>query len=217
MRSPEQHTSTNQHRCFSTPPSTVKDLLLPAPRDLARTLVRSRVSEACYGNKRQRRDDSATHGLELCIQSTTRTTRGTRPRGAPRVRLGLRFPNLWCCAPAYLVGFKFSSSAPTALMEEFTIPPRLSKFWQAPGSTSTKVSANSIRTGSGTIIKSLKESYVCSDWGNFKQFVLDNKAVELFQQRIHQTNFKEFLSNHADFTFFNKEFSFLDLNEKPSL
>jgi len=61
-----------------------------------------------------------------------------------------------------------------------------------------EVSANSIRTGSGTIIKSLKESYVCSDWGNFKQFVLDNQAVELFQQRIHQTNFKEFLSNRTD-------------------
>ncbi len=61
-----------------------------------------------------------------------------------------------------------------------------------------EVSANSIRTASGTIIKSLKENYVCSDWGNFKQFVLDNQAVELFQQRIHQTNFKEFLSNRPD-------------------
>jgi hypothetical protein len=61
-----------------------------------------------------------------------------------------------------------------------------------------EVSANSIRTGSGTIIKTLKESYVCSDWGNFKQFVLENQAVELFQQRIHQTNFKEFLSNRSD-------------------
>jgi hypothetical protein len=58
--------------------------------------------------------------------------------------------------------------------------------------------ADSIRTGSGTIIKSLKESFVCSDWGNFKQFVMDNQAIELLQQRIHQSNFKEFLSNRND-------------------
>jgi len=58
--------------------------------------------------------------------------------------------------------------------------------------------ADSIRTGSGTIIKSLKESYVCSDWGNFKDFVMENQAIELLQQRIHQSNFKEFLSNRND-------------------
>ena len=61
-----------------------------------------------------------------------------------------------------------------------------------------ELSADSIRTGSGTIIKSLKESFVCSDWGNFKQFVMDNQAIELLQQRIHQSNFKEFLSNRND-------------------
>ena len=61
-----------------------------------------------------------------------------------------------------------------------------------------EVSANSIRTGSGTIIKSLKENYVCSDWTNFKGFILDNEAPELLQQRIHQANFKEFLSSRSD-------------------
>jgi hypothetical protein len=58
------------------------------------------------------------------------------------------------------------------------------------------INADSIRTSAGTIIKSMKESYVCGDWDNFKQFILDNQAVELLQQRIHQTNFKEFMSNH---------------------
>ena len=58
------------------------------------------------------------------------------------------------------------------------------------------INAESIKTGNGTIIKSLKENFVCGDWENFKRFVLENQAVELLQQRIHQTNFKEFLSQH---------------------
>jgi hypothetical protein len=62
-------------------------------------------------------------------------------------------------------------------------------------SSCNDINADSIRTGVGTIIKSTRESFVCGDWDNFKTFVLENEAVELLQQRIHQTNFKEFLSN----------------------
>ena len=61
-----------------------------------------------------------------------------------------------------------------------------------------EVNADSIKTSRGTIIKSLKENYVCSDWSNFKDFILDNEAPELLQQRIHQANFKEFLSSRTD-------------------
>jgi|TARA_R110000772_G_scaffold54542_1_gene124644 hypothetical protein len=61
-----------------------------------------------------------------------------------------------------------------------------------------EVGADSIRTGAGTVIKSTKENFVCGDWDNFKQYVMDNDAIELLQQRIHQTNFKEFLSNRED-------------------
>ena len=61
-----------------------------------------------------------------------------------------------------------------------------------------EISADSIKTEVGTIIKSTKESFVCGDWDNFKQFVKDNDAIELLQQRIHQSNFKEFLSNRED-------------------
>ena len=60
------------------------------------------------------------------------------------------------------------------------------------------IKADSIKTGNGTIIKSLKENFVCGDWDNFKKFVLDNQAVELLQQRIHQTNFKEYISQHNE-------------------
>ena len=61
-----------------------------------------------------------------------------------------------------------------------------------------EVNADSIKTSRGTISKSLKENYVCSDWSNFKDFILDNEAPELLQQRIHQANFKEFLSSRTE-------------------
>jgi hypothetical protein len=61
-----------------------------------------------------------------------------------------------------------------------------------------EINADSIRTGSGTIIKSLKETYTCGDWDNFKQFVVDNNALDLVQQRISQTNFKEFMSTRQE-------------------
>ena len=61
-----------------------------------------------------------------------------------------------------------------------------------------EINADSIRTGSGTIIKSLKETYTCGDWDNFKQFVVENNALDLLQQRISQTNFKEFMSTRQD-------------------
>ena len=60
------------------------------------------------------------------------------------------------------------------------------------------INADSIRTGSGTIIKSLKETYTCGDWDNFKQFVVENNALDLLQQRISQNNFKEFMSSRSD-------------------
>jgi hypothetical protein len=61
-----------------------------------------------------------------------------------------------------------------------------------------EVGADSIRTGAGTVIKSTKENFVCGDWDNFKQYVMQHDAIELLQQRIHQTNFKEFLSGRED-------------------
>ena len=61
------------------------------------------------------------------------------------------------------------------------------------------VNASSIKTSCGTVIKSLKERYTCSDRDNFNKFVLENNAVELFEGRIHQGNFKEFMSErHGD-------------------
>lgn len=61
-----------------------------------------------------------------------------------------------------------------------------------------EINADSIRTSNGTVIKTTRENYVCGDWDNFKKFVIDNQAIELLQQRLHQSNFKEFLTNRDD-------------------
>jgi hypothetical protein len=61
-----------------------------------------------------------------------------------------------------------------------------------------QLSADSIRTNAGTIIKSTVEKFVCGDWDNFKKFVLDNQAIELLHQRIHNGNMKEFLGQRPD-------------------
>jgi len=58
--------------------------------------------------------------------------------------------------------------------------------------------ATSIKTEEGTIIKSLKERFTLSDRGAFDDFVREHDAVELYEARIHQGNFKEFMAEHAD-------------------
>ena len=58
--------------------------------------------------------------------------------------------------------------------------------------------ASSIRTESGTVIRSLKERFTTNDWDNFKKFVLANEAIDLLEGRIHQGNFKEFMAEHKD-------------------
>ena len=42
--------------------------------------------------------------------------------------------------------------------------------------TCNSINAESIKTGSGTVVKSTKETYTCGDWTNFKQFILENQA-----------------------------------------
>ena len=57
-----------------------------------------------------------------------------------------------------------------------------------------EMKVESLRTDSGTVIKALKERYTCADRDNFNKFVLETGAVELFEARLHQGNFKEFMS-----------------------
>jgi hypothetical protein len=59
-----------------------------------------------------------------------------------------------------------------------------------------EMNAETIRTGAGTIVKTLKENYICSDWDGLKSFIMENGLIELMQQRLHNTNLKEYLANH---------------------
>ena len=60
------------------------------------------------------------------------------------------------------------------------------------------INADSIKTGSGTIIKTLRENFVCSDWDGLKSFIMENNLIELLQQRLHNGNLKEYLVNHGN-------------------
>lgn len=62
--------------------------------------------------------------------------------------------------------------------------------------TCNKENVSSMRTESGTVIRKLNERYTVSDGDNFRKFVLENGVVELFEARIHQGNFKEFINEH---------------------
>lgn len=56
--------------------------------------------------------------------------------------------------------------------------------------------ATSIKTQYGTVIKKLNERFTISDGENFRKFVMEQGAPELFEGRIHQSNFKQFMSEH---------------------
>lgn len=58
--------------------------------------------------------------------------------------------------------------------------------------------ASSIRTKTGTVIRKLNERYTVADGDVFRRFVMENGVPELFEQRIAQTNFKEFIAEHKD-------------------
>jgi len=55
--------------------------------------------------------------------------------------------------------------------------------------------ATSIKTAQGTIFKSLKERFNLSDRDSFNKYVREHDAVELFEGRIHQGNFKQFIAD----------------------
>jgi glycerol-3-phosphate responsive antiterminator len=54
----------------------------------------------------------------------------------------------------------------------------------------------SVRTTEGTAVMSVKTSYYTQDWDSFKQFVIDNHALELFEKRIAQSNMAQFLEEN---------------------
>jgi len=58
------------------------------------------------------------------------------------------------------------------------------------------VGVESLKTKNGTAMRRVNERFFCSDWDNFRKFVMENDAPELLERRIHQGNFKQFMSDH---------------------
>ncbi|NBS69860.1 hypothetical protein EBT31_13245 [bacterium] len=54
----------------------------------------------------------------------------------------------------------------------------------------------SVNTDAGTVILSTKTRYNTQDWDAFKQFVIENDAVDLLERRIAQTNMATFLKEN---------------------
>lgn len=64
--------------------------------------------------------------------------------------------------------------------------------------TCNESNAKSIRTDHGTVMRRLNERYTVADGDSFRRFVMENAVPELLESRIHQGNFKEFITEHKD-------------------
>ena len=58
--------------------------------------------------------------------------------------------------------------------------------------------ADGIRTAAGNVIRTVKTRYWTGDFGAFREFVKENDAFELFENRVHQTNMRAFLEENPD-------------------
>ena len=74
----------------------------------------------------------------------------------------------------------------------------LSAIEQQMMMTCNEQNAKSIKTDYGTVMRRLNERYTVADGDSFRRFVMENALPELFEARIHQGNFKEFITEHKD-------------------
>lgn len=52
------------------------------------------------------------------------------------------------------------------------------------------------KTKHGTFTRTVKTRYWTSNWAAMYQFIREHDALELLEQRVHQTNIKQFLTEH---------------------
>lgn len=58
--------------------------------------------------------------------------------------------------------------------------------------------ADSIRTSVGTVSRQVKNRFHVLDWDHFYEFVLEQKAPQLLQKRVHEANFNEFMQGREN-------------------
>ena len=78
--------------------------------------------------------------------------------------------------------------------QDAVIKEEMTTLEQALLAICNETNATSIKTDKGTVIRKLNERFFCSDWDNFRDYVLEHQALELLERRIHQGNFKEFIA-----------------------
>jgi len=64
--------------------------------------------------------------------------------------------------------------------EDSVFKEQMDRLEEAMLNTCNDIGAETLRTESGTIVKTLKENYICGDWDNFKKFIMENEALELY-------------------------------------
>ena len=57
---------------------------------------------------------------------------------------------------------------------------------------------SSMRTEEGTIIHKVTTNFNTNDWGSMFAFIKEHDAFGLLQQRLHQSNMKQFLEEHPE-------------------
>jgi hypothetical protein len=57
---------------------------------------------------------------------------------------------------------------------------------------------DSIKTGAGTVSRRVSSRYWTSDWPTMYEFIKENDAPFLLEQRIHNSNMRQFLEEHPD-------------------
>lgn len=61
-----------------------------------------------------------------------------------------------------------------------------------------ELNVDSLRTQYGTAVRKVQTRYWTSDWESMYNFIKENDALNLLEQRVHQTNMKTFLSEHPE-------------------
>ena len=79
-------------------------------------------------------------------------------------------------------------SADAELKEDMT------RLEQALLAVCNEANLNGFKTVHGTVTRTVKERYFCTDWDYFRKFVETEGSIDLLERRIHQRNFKEFMN-----------------------
>jgi hypothetical protein len=80
-------------------------------------------------------------------------------------------------------------SADSELKEDMT------RLEQALLAICNETNVNGLKTTHGTVTRTVKDRFFCTDWDHFKKFVELEGSIDLLERRIHQRNFKEFMTN----------------------